>query len=364
MVHDADLAALYRHNAEQLGRVFDDEPGAPLSTDMGDVSHLVPSIHPTIGIESNGAVNHQREFADACATPSADRAILDGALGLAWTVIDAAQNQVIRARLMGEAVIREAVAIVEEVEELDAHAGLLEDLAGTMAASDPELAEQIAAAAEALESRADELADEADIRFEQAQELADEALLDEVTGELESDVEDIVAGIETTPFVAIDETIVEAVADDVVVAEVIDLVVVVDEGGTADDGAGSTDGAWEPAVEATADADEATTDPSAEILADIWGAGEPDAQPVEAVADAESPQSGWDQSPVEEFADADAEPELADREPEFAPARAVASLGADHAAWEDAFQTAVTPRRLGSAVHCHDGPRRRRVARG
>jgi amidohydrolase len=52
MIHDADLAALYRHNAEQLGRVFDDEPGAPLSTDMGDVSHLVPSIHPLIGIES------------------------------------------------------------------------------------------------------------------------------------------------------------------------------------------------------------------------------------------------------------------------------------------------------------------------
>ena len=37
-------------------------------------------------------------------------------------------------------------------------------------------------------------------------------------------------------------------------------------------------------VEATADADEATTDPTAEILADIWGAGEPDAQSVEAVA--------------------------------------------------------------------------------
>ena len=122
---------------------------------------------------------------------------------------------------MGEAVIREAVAIVEEVEELDAHAGMLEDLAGTVAATDPELAEQIVAAAEALESRADELADEADIRFEQAQELADEALLDEVTGELESDVEDIVAGIETTPFVALEEASVESQADDDVVAEVV-----------------------------------------------------------------------------------------------------------------------------------------------
>ena len=74
MVHDPDLAALYRHNAERLGRVFDESAGSPVSTDMGNVSHVVPSIHPMIGIAADGAVNHQAAFTAACATPSADQA--------------------------------------------------------------------------------------------------------------------------------------------------------------------------------------------------------------------------------------------------------------------------------------------------
>ena len=46
------------------------------------------------------AVNHQKEFADACATPSADQAIFDGALGMAYTVIDASQDEGVRRRLL------------------------------------------------------------------------------------------------------------------------------------------------------------------------------------------------------------------------------------------------------------------------
>jgi amidohydrolase len=97
--HDPDLARLYRANGEALGRVFSD-PAMPVSTDMGNVSYVVPAIHPMIGIEANGAVNHQADFAAACATPSADQAIFDGALALAWTAIDAAQDVAIRERLM------------------------------------------------------------------------------------------------------------------------------------------------------------------------------------------------------------------------------------------------------------------------
>jgi hypothetical protein len=67
---------------------------------MGDVSRVVPSIHPMIGIEAGGSVNHQPAFAAACATPSADKAIFDGALAMALTVIDAAEDPAIRARLL------------------------------------------------------------------------------------------------------------------------------------------------------------------------------------------------------------------------------------------------------------------------
>ena len=99
MRHDSELAAIYERHAVALGRSFAAE-ASPVSTDMGNISYEVPSIHPMLGIETHGAVNHQKEFADACATPSADRAIFDGALGMAYTVIEAAQDDALRRRLL------------------------------------------------------------------------------------------------------------------------------------------------------------------------------------------------------------------------------------------------------------------------
>ncbi len=68
------------------------DPGAAGSTDMGNVSHEVPAIHPMIGIESLPSVNHQKEFAAATILPPGDKAIRDGALAMAHTVIDVAAN--------------------------------------------------------------------------------------------------------------------------------------------------------------------------------------------------------------------------------------------------------------------------------
>lgn len=98
---DAELAACYQTNAEQLGRVFPDPPehAVPASTDMANVSLVMPAIHPTLGIDSLPAVNHQAAFAAHCATPVADRAMLDGAKAMACTVIDAASNEALRRRL-------------------------------------------------------------------------------------------------------------------------------------------------------------------------------------------------------------------------------------------------------------------------
>jgi metal-dependent amidase/aminoacylase/carboxypeptidase family protein len=99
--HDLDIAAIYRRNAEALGRSFPDPTteGAG-STDMGNVSQVIPSIHPRIGIDSLPAVNHQPEFAAHCITEAADNAITDGALAMAWTVIDMAQDTTLRNRLI------------------------------------------------------------------------------------------------------------------------------------------------------------------------------------------------------------------------------------------------------------------------
>jgi amidohydrolase len=99
VVHHAALAMLYQRNAEALGRQFVDVE-TPASTDMGNVSLALPAIHPFIGISSLPAVNHQPEFAAHCVTPDADRALLDGALAMAWTAIDAAADETLRASLM------------------------------------------------------------------------------------------------------------------------------------------------------------------------------------------------------------------------------------------------------------------------
>jgi len=99
MDHDTDLVEVYRANAVALGREPDDEHEMTFSTDMGNVSLEIPSIHPCIAIESAGAVNHQPEFAGACVNASADRAVLEGALALAWTAIDLATGP-LRPRLL------------------------------------------------------------------------------------------------------------------------------------------------------------------------------------------------------------------------------------------------------------------------
>ena len=53
-----------------------------------------------LGIDCLPAVNHQPEFTAACVTPKADQAVVDGAVGMAWTAIDIATDDAQRARLL------------------------------------------------------------------------------------------------------------------------------------------------------------------------------------------------------------------------------------------------------------------------
>jgi metal-dependent amidase/aminoacylase/carboxypeptidase family protein len=102
--HDLELATLYQWNAERLGRRFPgpNEAGiaTPVSTDMGNVSLALPTIHPAIGIASLPAVNHQPEFAAAAITSEADEALYDGAVSMAWTMIDMATDPSLSKRLI------------------------------------------------------------------------------------------------------------------------------------------------------------------------------------------------------------------------------------------------------------------------
>lgn len=104
LAHDHGMSAVYQRNAEALGRSFPDlgvlGERMAASTDMGNVSHAVPSIHPMIGIDSLPAVNHQPEFTAHCVTATADNAVIDGSLAMAWTAIDLAHDSDTRDRLM------------------------------------------------------------------------------------------------------------------------------------------------------------------------------------------------------------------------------------------------------------------------
>ena len=106
--HHAELGGIYRRNAERLGRTFHDGPVPPVSTDMGNVSLRLPTIHPFIGIDSLPAVNHQPEFAAAAARPVADQAVISGAVAMAWTAIDAAADPELSESLRTEAAERSA----------------------------------------------------------------------------------------------------------------------------------------------------------------------------------------------------------------------------------------------------------------
>lgn len=101
---DPWLVQAYREEIIGLGRTplpVEEEGSRPLgSTDMGNVTNVVPGIHPVIGLDSGGAVTHQEAFAAACVTESADRALLDGARALAATAARVAGDPGQRARLL------------------------------------------------------------------------------------------------------------------------------------------------------------------------------------------------------------------------------------------------------------------------
>ncbi len=101
---DDGLLAAWRANAESLGRRYgadDDGKALPsISTDMANVSLAVPTIHPLIAIDAGGATIHEPAFARAAVSPSAEQAIIDGAVAMACTAIDAATNAPLRDRLL------------------------------------------------------------------------------------------------------------------------------------------------------------------------------------------------------------------------------------------------------------------------
>lgn len=96
------LASAFRANAESLGRVFfpiDKLPaGLQGSTDMGNVSQRVPSIHPMLAAAPVHCTIHNAEFAVWAVSEMGEAAALDGAKALAMTALDFLSDVGLRAR--------------------------------------------------------------------------------------------------------------------------------------------------------------------------------------------------------------------------------------------------------------------------
>ena len=103
LVTNRSLAAAFTGNLQALG-VTDIIASADVkgSTDMGNVSHVAPAIHPYISLGIDGLVGHTPEFAAACASPNGRATMLLAAKALAMTAIDFLCNPSLQQRVREE----------------------------------------------------------------------------------------------------------------------------------------------------------------------------------------------------------------------------------------------------------------------
>jgi metal-dependent amidase/aminoacylase/carboxypeptidase family protein len=90
MVSNVALGKLFQHNIQSLGLEIrlGDNSILNFSTDVGNVSQLVPTIQPLVSITSTGIPIHTPQFAKAAATEDALHALLDAAKAMAMTAVD------------------------------------------------------------------------------------------------------------------------------------------------------------------------------------------------------------------------------------------------------------------------------------
>jgi amidohydrolase len=109
MVDNDVVAARYAANSEALGRSLRTNRQSALggSTDMGNISLRVPSIHPILKVAPAGVSIHSHEFTRHAGSAAGDEAVVDGAKAMAMTIADlwADRDLVTQARAEFDAVV-------------------------------------------------------------------------------------------------------------------------------------------------------------------------------------------------------------------------------------------------------------------
>ncbi|MFJ4025957.1 amidohydrolase [Paenarthrobacter sp. NPDC089989] len=116
LIQDDDLAAHWTEAMDAFGK--DTSPSAGMgggSTDMGNISQVIPSLHPWLSIPGANVPIHSHGFAALANTPEAYDVMFEAAVALAWTVAGAATHPQQRERFAnaayrGGALIQEATS--------------------------------------------------------------------------------------------------------------------------------------------------------------------------------------------------------------------------------------------------------------
>jgi metal-dependent amidase/aminoacylase/carboxypeptidase family protein len=89
MRNNMAMEELFTKNMGSMGRKVEPPLSRPFaSTDMGNVSAVVPSIHPYVAIAPPEILIHSPEFCWASGSETGNRGLIDGAKALAMTVVD------------------------------------------------------------------------------------------------------------------------------------------------------------------------------------------------------------------------------------------------------------------------------------
>ena len=94
MKNNMTMARLFQRHMGELGRKMRLNARQPFfgSTDMGNVSQVLPGIHPFIAVAPDNILLHSPEFVEAAVSPAGMRGLLDGARAMALTAAELLAN--------------------------------------------------------------------------------------------------------------------------------------------------------------------------------------------------------------------------------------------------------------------------------
>lgn len=103
LITNKTLSDVFSRNLRELGEVEIRKPSDSIgSLDMGNVSYLLPTIHPWLGLGDCSLVTHTKEFADYTQTENSKESIYKGACAMAMTGYDVILSKELQEKIRDE----------------------------------------------------------------------------------------------------------------------------------------------------------------------------------------------------------------------------------------------------------------------